>query len=142
MNGTESGRKKVFRSTKTRRTILAILSKNPDRAFSVEELHSACLKEVSANLSTIYRTIYTLSDLGIITKTIRPNGRTYVQLALPEKTIHGHHIVCTQCKKVADIDVCPLIDFEKKIASQTGFLVTSHSIELNGICPACKAQKK
>lgn len=133
---------KKLRKTKARQHILKILSKEKDRAFSAEELHIACSPVLHIDLSTVYRTMHTLAELGIVTKSMHHDGKAYFQLAEVHNTPHHHRIVCSKCKASADIAVCPLHDLEDQIMSETGFVMTSHSIELTGLCPSCKAQEE
>ena len=133
---------KKLRKTKARQNILKILSKEKDRAFSAEELHAACRPNLHIDLSTVYRTLHTLVESGIVTKSMHHDGKAYFQLAEVQDTPHHHRIICSKCKASADIAVCPLHDLEDQIMSETGFVMTSHSIELTGLCPSCKAQEE
>ena len=120
---------KKLRKTKARNLIISILSQDKDKAFSVD-------------LSTVYRTMHTLAESGFVTKSMHPNGKAYFQIASQQGTEHHHRIVCSKCKASADIAVCPLHDLENQILSETGFTMTSHSIELTGLCPTCKAEEE
>ena len=131
---------KKLRKTKARNLIISILSQDKDKAFSVEELHEACGEALQIDLSTVYRTMHTLAESGFVTKSIHPDGKAYFQIASQQGTEHHHRIVCSKCRASADIAVCPLHDLEDQILSETGFTMTSHSIELTGLCPACKAE--
>jgi len=131
---------KKLRKTKARKRIMSILSKDTDKAFSAEELHEACGADLQIDLSTVYRTMNTLTESALVTKSVHPDGKAYFQFASPQGVEHRHRIVCSRCKASADIAVCPLHDLEDRILSETGFVMTSHSIELTGLCPACKAE--
>ena len=133
---------KRLRKTKARNMIISILSQNKDRAFSIEDLHKACGAKLQIDLSTVYRTMHTLAESGFVTKSMHPNGKAYFQIASQQGTEHHHRIVCSKCKASADIAVCPLHDLENQILSETGFTMTSHSIELTGLCPTCKAEEE
>ena len=133
---------KKLRKTKARQSILKILSKEKDRAFSAEELHKACNSVLHIDLSTVYRTMHTLAESGMVTKSVHHDGKAYFQLAEIQGAEHHHRIVCSKCNASADIAVCPLHDLEDQIMSETGFVMTSHSIELTGLCPSCKAQEE
>lgn len=133
---------KKLRKTKARNLIISILSQDKDKAFSVEELHEACAADLQIDLSTVYRTMHTLAESNFVTKSIHPDGKAYFQIASQQGTEHHHRIVCSKCKASADIAVCPLHDLEDQILSETGFTMTSHSIELTGLCPACKAEEE
>ena len=43
-------------------------------------------------------------------------------------------------RAVVFVQECPLESLERKLAAQTGFRITGHSLSFTGICPAC--QKK
>jgi len=131
---------KKLRKTKARNMIINILSQDKDKAFSAEELHDACGTDSQIDLSTVYRTMHTLTASGFVTKSMHPDGKAYFQLASQQGTEHHHRIVCSRCKASADIAVCPLHDLEDQILSETGFTMTSHSIELTGLCPSCQAE--
>ena len=133
---------KKLRKTKARNLIISILSQDKDKAFSVEELHEACGADLQIDLSTVYRTMHTLAESGFVTKSMHPNGKAYFQIASQQGTEHHHRIVCSKCKASADIAVCPLHDLENQILSETGFTMTSHSIELTGLCPTCKDEEE
>lgn len=132
---------KRLRKTKARNMIISILSQNKDRAFSIEDLHKACGAELQIDLSTVYRTMHTLAESGFVTKSIHSDGKAYFQRASQQGTEHHHRIICSKCKASADIAVCPLHDLEDQILSETDFTMTSHSIELTGLCPTCKAEE-
>ena len=132
---------KKLRKTKARNLIISILSQDKDKAFSVEELHEACGADLQIDLSTVYRTMHTLAESGFVTKSIHSDGKAYCQRASQQGTEHHHRIICSKCKASADIAVCPLHDLEDQILSETGFTMTSHSIELTGLCPTCKAEE-
>ena len=131
---------KKLRKTKARNVIISILSRDKDKAISVEELHQVCMTYLQIDLSTVYRTMHTLAESGFVTKSMHPDGKAYFQLASQQGTEHHHRIVCSKCKASADIAVCPLHHLEEQILAETGFTMTSHSIELTGLCPACKAE--
>ena len=132
---------KRLRKTKARNMVISILSQNKDRAFSIEDLHKACGAKLQIDLSTVYRTMHTLAESGFVTKSIHSDGKAYFQRASQQGTEHHHRIICSKCKASADIAVCPLHDLEDQILSETGFTMTSHSIELTGLCPTCKAEE-
>ena len=131
---------KKLRKTKARNVIISILSRDKDKAFSVEELHQVCMTYLQIDLSTVYRTMHTLAESGFVTKSMHPDGKAYFQLASQQGTEHHHRIVCSKCKASADIAVCPLHHLEEQKLSDTGFTMTSLSIELTGLCPACNAE--
>lgn len=127
---------KNLKQTKNRELILKIIhsSKLP---ISAEDIYKLCVKNLNVNLSTIYRTLNTLEKNKILIKQMRQDGVAYYQ----ENTHnHKHLLICKICDKQIPLDNCPLEDMLKNVAKSTNFEITSHSIELYGICENC--QKK
>lgn len=91
-------------------------------------------------LDTVYRTLATFHELGLVKKLHVMNERTLFDTNLD---IH-HHFICTQCKKVEDIYWS---DFDKTIlpamVEQVGRVQSRH-LELHGICMSCldKSEKE
>ncbi|MEG2378616.1 MAG: transcriptional repressor [Bacilli bacterium] len=77
--------------------------------------------------STIYRVIELFLQKEIITKEVRDNEIYYSLI----KNDHFHFVECDICHKKEMLKVCPI-----KIVK--GYEITSHNIEIHGICNDCK----
>ena len=51
---------------------------------------------------------------------------------------HHHHLICTQCSEVVEIEECFTREAEKGVASRHGFVGVTHRLEFFGVCPACQ----
>jgi len=51
---------------------------------------------------------------------------------------HHHHLVCTRCAMVVELDECFPHEVERKIAAENNFASVSHRLEFFGICPQCQ----
>jgi Fur family ferric uptake transcriptional regulator len=51
---------------------------------------------------------------------------------------HHHHLTCTKCHRVVDIDACLPKEQIVAIERQTGFAIEGHSLSLFGLCRACR----
>ena len=95
----------------------------------------------SIPLSSLYRSLMVLADVGILSKHHDSDGLARFELA--EWLMgHHHHMVCTSCGRVEDIE--PSSDVETAIrrliddlASSVDYQVEDHVLEVSGICPAC-----
>lgn len=122
------GKSKV---TDARIDVLSTLS-SIHKPISIKEI----AKRVKGhNMTTFYRTLETLVKAGLVKKiTINSEESLY------ETTIdrhHHHHISCTNCGLLEDIDVC-VPSLSTKTLTQKGFAtVTDHSLEFFGICKSC-----
>jgi len=125
-----------LKNTKHRTAILNILEKT-DQPIAVEQIFCELKsKNISINLSTVYRILEALTDKDIVTKiTITGDSRALYEC---NKMIHRHYLVCTQCKKIIDINHCPLEAYEKAIEKETNFKISGHKLDIYGFCPECQ----
>ena len=90
------------------------------------------------NLSTVYRTLHTFCEAGIISKEIRPDGKALYSYSSFE---HHHVLICIKCNKKIYLSDCPYKKINDEIYQETGFLVDNHHIELYGYCKDCQSSK-
>lgn len=102
--------------------------------MTAEALHEVAAPILPMNLSTVYRTLNTLTEKGILLRSVRQDGKAYYEFA--EKD-HAHRLICKLCGKVIPIDTCPLRELEETLQKKTGFQITGHSLEFTGLCPEC-----
>lgn len=126
-------RRADLKATKKRQLLLFLLQKHAC-PMTAEELHAAAAAILPMNLSTVYRTLHTLTEKGILLRTVRQDGKAYY--ALPQKD-HSHRLLCSLCGKAIPIEACPLGELEEALERKTGFHITGHSLEFTGLCPDC-----
>jgi Fur family ferric uptake transcriptional regulator len=51
---------------------------------------------------------------------------------------HHHHLVCTNCSDIVELEECFPEALEKSIASRSGFKFVTHKLEFFGLCPRCQ----
>jgi Fe2+ or Zn2+ uptake regulation protein len=93
-------------------------------------------------LSSLYRSLAVLTDADVLSSQHGSDGIVRFELA-EWFTGHHHHLVCTSCGTV--VDVTPTADQEKameqlvrNMTRETGFDVSGHRFEIEGICRACQ----
>ncbi|SDN21341.1 Fur family transcriptional regulator [Acetanaerobacterium elongatum] len=118
--------------TKQRRAILNVILQ-AEVPLSADEIY-ARLAQDGTNFSTVYRTLATLAEKGALIKVGEAGAKTLFQL---KDHTHKHHLICTECRKVLEIDECPIEALSHEIADSTGFKITGHCLELTGVCPSC-----
>lgn len=91
----------------------------------------------SISLPTVYRILDELSEAAVITRIFRSDRKQYYFLCLNQE--HHHHFVCESCRRVEDIDICSLEGAVQELSLRSGASVTSHILQINGICSACNA---
>ncbi len=92
-------------------------------------------------LSSLYRTLIVLAEAGVLDRSYDGEGMARYELA--EWLLgHHHHLVCVECGAVEDIQIAPDIEGEvgclvERIASGSGYAVTGHRIDIEGVCRSC-----
>jgi len=119
--------------TKPREAILDILSRS-GHGLDAESIRDEAEKDdLFINLSTVYRTLELLGNLGIIEKF--DLGEKKYNYVLKKET-HMHTLTCEICHRTVDLD-CPMIKIEELINRETGFSIMEHHLELKGLCREC-----
>jgi len=88
------------------------------------------------NESSIYRNLTRFEELDIIQAV--PSSHDYQLFELKNPEHHHHHIVCTSCEEVRCLSGCGLDKAMKKMATNAGFILKGHSLELFGLCAKCQ----
>lgn len=126
-----------YRMSKGRKAIITTLLsvKRPITPLEVYET----LKNSPSRVDkvTVYRELKFLSDLGIVHPVRLLDHVQRFEIA-PE-TGHKHHLICTTCKTVKDVDMecADLHSIERDIGQKNQFTVRGHSLEFYGVCSQC-----
>ncbi len=137
-----------YRLTVPRDAVLAVLSETL-KHLSAEDVYLAVHKiHPTVGLTTVYRTLDLLVEMGLVFKFDFGDGRARYELAEgPKGARHHHHLVCTNCARV--VDYTDFIDEEKELLSQTerglskkyNFKISNHLIQFYGLCDKCRNKK-
>lgn len=129
-------KKSGLKSTKSRCAILDVLQSSK-RPISEEEVYAELKnKNISLNLSTVYRALDALTVKNLAAKlNITGENRALFEL---NRAGHRHYLVCLGCKKTMAIDGCPLEVYERELADETDFLIEGHKLDIYGYCPDCR----
>ena len=86
------------------------------------------------NLSTVYRNLEVLEEVGLVTHAHIGHGApTYHSV-----DDHVHiHLVCDKCGKVESIDAAIADPFLDELRTRTGFVTDVSHIALHGSCSGC-----
>lgn len=96
------------------------------------------MTDACCDLATIYRSMKLLVGLGLVEKFDFGDGVARYELAGLHSTDHHHHLICTQCQAVSELEECFPEEFQQRIAKRHGFTNVSHKLEFFGICPNCR----
>jgi Fur family transcriptional regulator, ferric uptake regulator len=123
-----------YRLTPQRELVLAAVEKlghaTPDEVYAEVRTHSQ-----SVNLSTIYRTLELLNDLGLIRHAhLSDRAPTY-----HTATGHEHaHFVCRGCKKTISVDRGEMEEALGPLADKHGFSPDYGHLTVFGTCADCR----
>jgi Fur family ferric uptake transcriptional regulator len=124
------------RITGPRRAILDIFRSHPG-PLSIRELFSLLRGKV-CDLATVYRSIHLLQSMGMIKRFDFGDGAARFELLAEGDDGHHHHLICTECAGVIEIEECFPENLERKIAARNGFKSVTHKLEFFGVCPRCQ----
>ncbi|MBU6155271.1 MAG: transcriptional repressor [Bdellovibrionales bacterium] len=94
----------------------------------------------SADWTTVYRTLLTFADAGLVTPTTLVDGALRYEYSHPSEDKHSHHhhhVSCKKCGKIESIEACEIEKIQKQI-EKMGFRELSHRLEFTGVCPKCR----
>jgi Fur family transcriptional regulator, ferric uptake regulator len=108
-------------------------------AFSAEDLIRGLHRSnPRIGRATVYRSIEKLVQMKVIDRIDFADGTHYFRLCGSES--HHHHLACTKCHRVIDLDFC--LDEEQlaTIGRKESFSIEDHAITLFGLCKECRPQ--
>jgi len=93
--------------------------------------------------SSAYRNLTVLCEAGVARRLAGSDDVGRFELAEDLSGHHHHHLVCSKCGTVTDVPASArleraLDEAARLAAEETGFEVTDHRIDLEGICPSCR----
>lgn len=132
-------KEKGYKATPARLAILGIFAKSkaPITAESVFRELKRNKKKKDINEATVYRTLSSLEEGGILTKVDFRKESAFFEL----NKEHHHHITCLKCDTVEDFESTAI---EKALGgivrNSSKFInIKEHSLELFGLCKSCVA---
>ncbi|MFN7096416.1 MAG: ferric iron uptake transcriptional regulator [Gammaproteobacteria bacterium] len=131
-------RKAGLKVTIPRLKILEILEKASVRHVSAEDVYRILLESGDdVGLATVYRVLTQFEAAGLVKRQNFEGGHSVFEL---EQGEHHDHLVCVKCGHVEEFVDKMIEERQASIASNAGFEMTDHSLNIYGICPTC--QKK
>jgi Fur family ferric uptake transcriptional regulator len=92
--------------------------------------------ESTIGLATVYRTLSLLSEKGVVDTLAHHEGELCYRLC---GETHHHHLVCSNCHRVVEIDEHGLSDWLDRVFEKHDFVAMAHTVELTGLCSNCRA---
>jgi Fur family ferric uptake transcriptional regulator len=124
-----------YKLTRQRLAVVRVLGEANEHFTASQVLEQARAVHPGIGLTTVYRTLEVLSELGLVRR-VHLEGRCHAYAPVRER--EGHHLVCQKCHRVVDFPCTGLPELVERTARETGFAVESHLLELVGLCPSCQ----
>ncbi len=117
------------------RQVLYEVMQGMDGHPSPEEVYAEVKQKIPAiSLATVYKNIHLFVDSGVLREVSLHHGSRRVEM---NERDH-HHVVCSRCKAISDIDATELgLPVERKTLPG-GFLVERYSVDVIGVCAKCQ----
>jgi len=127
---------KGVRPTRQRVEILMELAREPDDVTAQALWRRLRGKRRShVGLATVYRTLALLNEHGAIDSLSHHGGELCYRLCTDA---HHHHLVCSSCHRVVEVEECGLGAWLESVSARHGFVPTDHRVEITGICAGCR----
>jgi len=127
------------RVTNQRSLILDIIRRGRGHLDADEVYRQARQRHPSISLSTVYRNLRLLKELGLVDELHFDETHHHYEV---KPSAEHHHLVCLGCGKVIEFQ-CPLSQHVKdSIAEVESFEIVSTEVRMAGYCPKCRQEKK
>lgn len=112
---------------------LAALANHPTADEVYESVHA---KHPTISKATVYRTLGKLADEGVALRVKINNGADHFD----HQVFDHYHVRCIKCGRVDDVLIPVLEGVETAATAASGYQITGHTLQFDGICPACQQQ--
>ncbi len=132
-------KEKGYKLTPQRRAILDTVMNSQGKHLSTEEIYDFVKRDCpEIGLATVYRTLLLLDELGVISKISLDDGCARYELNINSDDHQHHHLICTNCGEILEVEVDLLEHLEDEIEKSHNFEITDHKVKFFGRCSKCK----
>lgn len=123
--------------TSQRVMIFRALARRRDHP-TAEDLYQELQQQQSPDLSlaTVYKNLHLFEEMGLVRAVASPDGRARFDVPL----IPHHHLFCTRCGLMVDVDEGVAVEIAPNLEKKTGFRITAMELVLEGVCQGCQEQ--
>tara|TARA_B100001248_G_scaffold262571_1_gene259513 strand:- start:6071 stop:6574 length:504 start_codon:yes stop_codon:yes gene_type:complete len=124
--------------TQQRLTILECILRGRDHITAQELYEAVQAKDPNLGFATVYRFLKQLTEQEYVSE-VRMGGLP-ARYEWARKKSHHDHLTCKQCGSICEFENQQIEDLQEAIAKSFGYILTSHVLELYGICPECQKE--
>lgn len=122
--------------TQQRLAILEALSGGQAHVTAQEVFEEVHTKYPEIGFATVYRFLRKMAESEMVTE-VRMGGLPARYELTPRR--HHDHLTCTNCGLIVEFEKPQIEKLQEEVALANGFQLTSHVLELYGLCPRCRA---
>jgi Fur family ferric uptake transcriptional regulator len=135
MSCIETLQKKGYRLTPQRIMVVDALH-SVEAHISAEEIFDKLKQKYPyANISTVYRTLELLKELGLAAEIELGDG---IARYHPREHSKHHHLVCNKCGKTIELPESDLQPLANSLLSKYKFKADVRHLAIFGLCPKCQ----
>ncbi|MCX6031893.1 MAG: transcriptional repressor [Chloroflexi bacterium] len=127
------------RVTEQRRLLLEIIRAHGEHLDADQIYALARQQNPRLSLSTVYRTLSLLRDLGLVDEVHL--GEDHHHYELKPATAH-HHLICHGCGRVTEFSTFLADELAASVGAEYGYDVQEVRIDLMGLCAGCHAAQE
>jgi Fur family ferric uptake transcriptional regulator len=125
-----------LRLTRQRRAVVEAVAASNACLSPLDVFRVARASCPDLGLTTVYRTLDLLGEIGALR---RIHGADGCERLVPASAAHGHSVVCAVCGRVTEFTECDMTAVLAAARRETGYRITEHFLQLNGVCAECAA---
>jgi Fur family ferric uptake transcriptional regulator len=126
------------RITPQRKLVCNIFQEHGGHLSADEIYHLARQKQPRLSLSTVYRTLDVLREIGLIIELHLDGDQLRYEMQRDEE---HQHLVCLGCGRVVEFKCAHCARMHQDLAEQHGFRITGSRVELLGYCAECQRKR-
>src|SRR2546426_12451285 len=127
-------RKKGYRLTPQRHMILSVIQE-ADGHLSIDQITERVQnRNPYVSLSTVYRTLELLRELGLVRENHLPGEQPHYEIA--EGKAH-HHLICRNCRAILHLDDALLGNLNEQLQEEYHFHSLTLDLVAAGYCDPC-----
>ncbi len=128
-----------YKLTRQRKAVVEVVTQTHTRLSAADVFTQAQRACPDLGLTTVYRTLEILEQMGVIRRVHLDDG---CEGFAPASAEHGHHLICSRCQETIEFEDCNMTSLLRRVAEQTGFTIEQHWLELVGLCPKCQKKNR
>lgn len=129
-----------LKATRPRLMILQLLEDAEERHLTAEGVYRSLLDAgEEVGLATVYRVLTQFEQAGLVKRHHFDGERAFFEL---DEDKHHDHMVCMRCGRVEEFVNDEIERLQKEVATAHNFKLTSHRMELYGLCADCLNQEE